>query len=137
MSGFEILEHTADVGARAYGDSLEEVFEQATRAMCEIAGVWHDGGVGEELSVSVESDDLGALLVDWLSEVLYLHEIKRCALARVLLNSVGPRRAEGAIVLTPLGDEAAEGTQVKAITYHRLRVARTEHGHLAEVYFDI
>lgn len=39
-AGFEFLEHTADVGIRSFGASVEEVFEQATRGLAEIIGAW-------------------------------------------------------------------------------------------------
>ena len=36
--GFELLEHTADVGIRAWAGSLEEAFEQATEGLAEAIG---------------------------------------------------------------------------------------------------
>ncbi len=146
MAPFEILEHTADVGVRASGETLEETFEQAARGMCDIAGIWRgeeegtdeeEGGEGEEIDISLAADDLGALLVDWLSEILYLHDSRRSAVAGVRAERISPSEAEGSVRLRPLGDELAEGVQVKAVTYHRLKVERSEHGWTAEVYLDI
>jgi SHS2 domain-containing protein len=143
MAPFEILEHTADVGVRASGVTLEETFEQAARGMCEIAGIWReqegkDGAQGgEEVEISLRADDLGALLIDWLSEILYLYDSRRCAVAGVRADRIALPEAKGSVRLLPLGDELAEGVQVKAITYHRLRVERSEEGWMAEVYLDI
>jgi SHS2 domain-containing protein len=146
MAPFEILEHTADVGVRASGRTLEETFEQAARGMCDIAGIWREEegrrgeeeeGEGEEVEISLAADDLGALLVDWLSEILYLHDSRRSAVAGVHAERIEPPEARGSVRLRPLGDEAAEGVQVKAVTYHRLSVERTEHGWAADVYLDI
>jgi SHS2 domain-containing protein len=107
--------------------------------MCEIAGIWREeeGEDGEEVEISLRADDLGALLVDWLSEILYLYDSRRCAVAGVRAERIAPPEAKGSVRLLPLGDELAEGVQVKAVTYHRLRVERSEDGWVAEVYLDI
>ena len=135
VGGFEIVEHTADVGIRAAGATLAETFEQATLGLAEIMGL----RTGEEENrepISVEADDLGALLVDWLSEVLYLLEVRDARLARVRVDEVGEGRATGRVVLSPRGSGVA-GTQVKAITYHQLKVERTDAGWAARVYVDV
>lgn len=136
MGDFEILEHTADIGLRARGLNLEETFEQATRGFAEIAGIWAPAG-GDEVAIDVTSGDLEALLVEWLSEVLYLHETRDAALAGVELASVDDGRATGTLTLTPLGKEPSEGVPIKAITYHQLKIERTSDGYSAEVFFDI
>ncbi|MFN2489760.1 MAG: archease [Actinomycetota bacterium] len=136
MSGYEILEHTADVGLRATGATIEECFEQATRGLAYIAGIDRPGA-GERIDILLESDDLGALLVDWLSEVLYLHDARDALLAGVEISEVAGGRVSGSVTLTPRAEEAVEGTQVKAVTYHKLRIGRTPGGFLAEVYLDV
>jgi SHS2 domain-containing protein len=136
VAPFEILEHTADVGVRASGATLEEAFEQAARGMCEIAGIWTEEE-GEEVEISLAADDLGALLVDWLSEILYLHDSRRCAVCGVRAERIAPPEGRGSVRLSPLGDEPTEGVQVKAVTYHRLRVEPSEDAWTAEVYLDI
>jgi len=133
---YEILEHTADVGILARGRSLPEVFECATRALAEIAGVWRPG-TGDEVRVAVESDDLGSLLVDWLSEVLYLQDGRGAAVAGVDMARVEPGRASGSLTLVPLDSQHVEGVQIKAVTYHQLAVERSPAGWSARVFFDI
>ncbi|MGH3452589.1 MAG: archease [Haloechinothrix sp.] len=136
MTGFEILEHTADVGIRATGDTLEQVFEQATLGLVDIAGIAVDDS-GEPILIDLEAGDAGALLVDWLSEVLWLHDSRDSLVASVEIESVSDGRVRGQVALSPRGERNPEGTQVKAITYHRLRVEETPGGWLAEVYVDV
>src|ERR687892_1502449 len=131
MAGFEILEHTADVGVRAFGESLPELFEQATRGLAHVAGIWTTGE-GERVDVAVEGDDLGGLLVDWLSEILWLHDSRDMFLTSVEVASVD-RGVKGNVRLVARGSRAATGTQVKAITYHQLRVERIAMGWKADV----
>jgi SHS2 domain-containing protein len=133
---FEVLEHTADVGVRAQGVALEECFRQATLGLLEISGA-HRPGSGERRVIEVEADDLGALLVYWLEEVLYLQDSADAVVTDVTVNHVGTAEAAGSVTIAPRGNDVLEGTAVKAITYHQLAVERTEEGWTATVYFDI
>jgi protein archease len=136
MGGFELLEHTADVGIRACGATLEEVFEQATLGLAEVLGALRPGG-GEVVDIEVTAGDPGALLVDWLNEVLWLHEVRgHAGVAAVRVERVAGDRAAGSVTFSST-DPPADGTFVKAVTYHRLRVGRDTGGWLAEVYLDV
>ena len=132
---FEILEHTADVGLRAWGATLEELFAAATEAVAGIAGAW-EPGPGEEILVEVEAADLEGLLVDWLSETLYLFDSRGGALGGVRVASVSRGSCWGSVTLRELGDPD-NGVQVKAITYHQLEVTEDEQGWTATVCLDI
>ena len=134
-AGFEILEHTADVGVRGWGETVERAFEQATRGMLDIVGAWLPGP-GERESIEVEAHDLGALLVDWLGEVLYLQDTRDVVVAGLQVSSVDEGRAAGWVELAARPDEI-EGTAVKAITYHQLEVAERDGLWVARVFLDI
>jgi SHS2 domain-containing protein len=135
-AGFELLEHTADVGIRARGPTIEVAFEQATLGLAEVQGALARG-VGEAVAVQVSASDPGGLLVDWLNEVLWLTETRRAGVAGVRVERVGDGMASGSVVLAS-GGSAPEGTFVKAVTYHRLRVEPDPGGGwLVEVYLDV
>jgi SHS2 domain-containing protein len=145
--GFELLEHTADIGIRARGASLEEVFEHATEGLAEVLGALRpdgsgeagpgEAGPGEAVAVEVSAGDPGGLLVDWLNEVLWLREVRQAVVRGVRVERVGDGTASGEVVLAAGGPEP-DGTLVKAATYHRLRVEPDPGGGwLAEVYLDV
>jgi SHS2 domain-containing protein len=140
--GFELLEHTADIGIRARGGSLKEVFEHATEGLAEVLGARPPGGsgeagAGEPVAVEVSAGDPGGLLVDWLNEVLWLLEVGQAVVTGVRVERVGDGTASGEVVLAAGGPEP-DGTLVKAVTYHRLRVEPDPGGGwLAEVYLDV
>jgi SHS2 domain-containing protein len=144
MGRFELLEHTADVGVRARGATLEEAFEQATLGLAEVLGARRPGRSSpggargrEAVAVEVTAGDPGGLLVDWLNEVLWLHETRgHAAIVGVRVERVADGRAAGGVTFSST-DPPAEGTSVKAVTYHRLRVDRDAGGWLAEVYLDV
>jgi SHS2 domain-containing protein len=137
IGGFELLEHTADVGIRARGATLEELFEHATEGLAEVLGALRPGGPGEAVGVEVAAPDPGGLLVDWLNEVLWLREVREAVVAGVRVERVGDGTAAGSVVLGG-GGPGPDGTVVKAVTYHRLRVEPgPEGGWVAEVYLDV
>ncbi|MPY88003.1 MAG: hypothetical protein GEU99_08785 [Luteitalea sp.] len=136
MGSFDILEHTADIGIRAEAATLEALFEQATRGLASIIGIWRPAA-GEVVRIDVTADDLGGLLVDWLSETLYLHDTRLATFAGVAVDAVRDGRAVGELRMVPLECSETEGIQVKAITYHNLSVERVDDRWVATVYFDV
>lgn len=137
MSGYEILEHTADVGLRARGTTLEETFAHAVAGLADIMGIAGDGD-GRPVAIEVEGDDFGALLVELLGEVLYVHEVHGGRVTGVRVESVERGRVRASIEVAPAGaGDEPEGTDVKAITYHQLAVERADGGWVAEVYVDV
>jgi SHS2 domain-containing protein len=135
-AGYELLEHTADVGIRARGPTLEAAFEQATEGLAEVLGALAPEGPGEVVRVEVSADDPGGLLVDWLNEVLWLREVRQAAVTGVRVERVRDGSAAGWVAFSGDGP-APDGTFVKAVTYHRLRVEPDPGGWLIEVYLDV
>jgi SHS2 domain-containing protein len=136
VGGYEILEHTADVGVRARGATLEECFAQAARGLLSIIGIDRPGP-GERVEIELASYDLGALLVDWLSEIIYLHDSRDAVVSGVSVDRVSPTGMSGSVTLAHRGGAEVEGVQVKAVTYHQLEVIQTPDGFIARVYFDV
>lgn len=136
MNGYEILEHTADVGLRARAPDITSLFEQATRGLCEIAGIWQDGS-GTPVEIDVEARDRNGLIVDWLNDVLYVHDAGNVAVCSVEVDEASENRARGRITVRPLGEGADTAIQVKAVTYHQLEVRQTSTGWSATVFLDI
>ena len=136
MSGFEILEHTADVGVRARGASLPDLFEQVTHGLLDITGATGTGQ-GQRVVIAVDAPDRAAVLVDWLEEVLYLQDARDAIVTAVHVERVDEKQANGWIEIAAR-ERDLEGTAVKAITYHQLAVTNQPDGKWeAIVYFDI
>jgi SHS2 domain-containing protein len=136
VGGFEIVEHTADVGIRAAGDTLEEVFYQTTRGLIEIEDAWRPGE-GDRLEITLEARDLIALMVDWLNEVLYLQDSRDAVFGDVVVDAVTPTSITGTVTIHPR-EEDLQGTAVKAVTFHRLEVLQgPDGGWRSLVYVDV
>ncbi len=135
-AGFELLEHTADVGIRAFGASAAEAFAQAALGLAELMGV-RISGPGERRVVRVEGEDEQDLLVGFLNELLYLHETELAGFARVDVRGVSGRSLEAEVELVPLRGPGS-GVAVKAATYHQVAVERRPDGTVeVRVYVDV
>ena len=75
--GFEEVDHTADIAIRVWGSDMAQLFANAARGMaCQLADIEQVDAREREIQVSVEAEDREILLVEWLSELLYLGEIE-------------------------------------------------------------
>ncbi|HYM10458.1 MAG TPA: archease [Bryobacterales bacterium] len=135
---FEILEHTADIGFRARGRTAAELFETAAQAMASIALELDAVAERAEYPLHAQGADCEALLVNWLSEVLYWMDGKQLALRRFRVDAITATEVSGAAMGEPR-DPARHRARliVKGVTYHQLKVVETPEGWCAEVYLDI
>lgn len=135
------LEHTADLGIEAEADSLEELFADCLRAETDCLTCLDRVESKEVRRLALVAPDLPQLLVDFLTEAIYLYETEGLVLAGA---SVRVSETEGRWSLTgTVEGETFElsrhglKTLLKAVTYHRLLVERRGSGWLARVIFDI
>ncbi len=133
MKRFEEIEHTADWAFRAYGRDLSELFENAAYALFALEGVTHEV-VTVTREVWVQGIDYESLLVNWLSELLYLQETRGETYMRFSVETLMPTALHAQI------QGAASGPLnkfVKAVTYHNLQIERTAEGWQATVVVDV
>lgn len=134
---FEILEHTADVGLRARGATLEEAFAGVAEGLATLLGAWFPGE-GKEQRVQVGGDDLESLLAAWADELLYLHEVQDVVFGGFKVEHVSDRGLHAQVRVAPRGERELEGIGVKAATYHQLEVGRDGDGlWFARIYLDV
>ncbi len=135
---YETFEHTADLGLRIRATDLPTVYADAARGLFSLIVVRLDA-VAERETVTVElsASDPETLLFDWLNELLYIYETRHLVFNRFEIRLLGPT-----LLATAHGeplDAARHGLdhEVKAITYHGLKLIREPQGWLAEVIVDI
>jgi len=138
VRGFEILEHPADVGIEAYGASLAEAFEEAAQGL--VSFLFDSGSVTrrEHRQVCLRAVDYETLLVKWLGEILYLFDGQQflsCHFRIVELNAE-------ALLAEVSGESFEPGKHqtrmdVKAVTYHQLRVDEGPETCRVRVFLDI
>ena len=135
----EELGHTSEIGLRACAPTLADLFRCLACAMIALTGA--EAEPEEEplfFEVDLTAGDLESLLVDWLNEILYLHEVSGLVVDDVEVDEITPQIDPGDGARPPLRARAPE-LQIKAVTYHQLKIgqARSQEGWKAEVFFDI
>jgi SHS2 domain-containing protein len=135
---YEHFEHTADLGLRVRATDLNTLFAEAAEALT--AAIIEEVDAVEprdSIAVRVTGTDRAFLLFDWLRELLYRFDAERR-----LFRRFDVRVSEGGLDATAWGEPYdAErhplSHEVKAITYHGLRVDQEDGGWVAEVIVDI
>ncbi len=140
--GFKFLEHTADVYFEARGETLEEVFEEAAKAMFSV--ITDISKVEKEVRRRIEGEgiDLFNALYRWLEELLILHDAEGLVFSDFRVEYV---REEGDVVRfagEAFGEEFDEskhvkGTEVKAVTYSMMEIGKDDGCWYARVVLDI
>jgi SHS2 domain-containing protein len=135
---YETFEHTADLGLRVRAPDVNSLFAEAAEAL--FAVIVDDlASVKATTSVEIEltESEREYLLFDWLKELLYRFDAEHLLFSRFDVHVT-----ETGLTATARGEplDRARHTlahEVKAITYHGLRVEMTAGGWLAEVIVDI
>jgi len=138
MTKYELLEHTADIYVSVRGDSLCELFENASYALFDVQVGLDAVKPATERQVEVEAADLEDGLVRWLQRLLVLMEVEDLVLCRFEVTEVTDNGVHGTVWGEGL-DRTRHGLRgsVKAITYHGLEIEEVEEGWRAKVLFDV
>ncbi len=142
MKQYEILEHKADLKIKAFGKEKSELFLNMLLGMT--SGLHpkikkQKGPYGEQAAkfkkIKVKSPDLETLLVDFLSEVLYLTQVNKEVYKEAELKKFTDTEIESELI----GQEVERfGEDIKAVTYHGLDIHQKVDGTWeATVLFDI
>jgi len=132
---FQEVEHTADWAVRVRGRDLAELFAFAAQAM--VALVTDSAQTGPfpvVRRIELSAPDVETLLVDWLSELVYLHETGEVLFCAFEMEQVTSAHLRATIRGRP---GIAVKKEIKAVTYHGLEVQRTPDGYEATVVFDV
>jgi len=142
MRKWEHYEHTADVGIRGYGESLEEAFEAVALALFDVMVDVRKVESKECRQVEVEGEDMMALLYNFLEELLVLHDMEGLVFGDVdveIEKTTEGYRLKAKACGEPLDYEKHEPKEeVKAITYHEMKIERLPDGRwMAQLVPDI
>lgn len=131
---FEEFEHAADLGLRARGRTMEDLFANAARGMLDFMGSGNGPPGGEEAVIETEGLDPEHLLVRWLSEILYLYREGKEASGFQFERLDGTKARARCRLADARG---RPGKEIKLVTHHGVRIEEKEGFLQAEVVFDL
>ncbi len=129
MKPFEYLEHTADIKFRAYGQTPEQMLENAAIALFSSMTDLSKVQVKETWRTELKSPDLEQLAYNWLSEIVFLFETESAVFSTF---KVSIRQNEEWMLEAEIGGERLDlkrhafDNEVKAVTLHEFRVKKNE-----------
>lgn len=138
MRMHETFEHTADLGLRIRAADLDALFAEAGLAL--FSAIVDDLAAvepREQVDLDLQGTDREYLLFDWLNELLHRFDPERMLFSKFTVQ-VTPTGLHGSAWGEPVDpDRHALSHEVKAITYHGLKLEQVADGWLAEVIVDI
>ena len=132
------IDHTADVAIRVQADTLEGLFADAALGMFSMIREQPSvHGTGDRV-IRVDAGDWEELMVAWLRELLYLwnaYQIGLCAISDLTVTAYALRAALRVDTFDPRTHHVIN--EIKAVTYHQLRVRSDTDGWSTRIVFDV
>jgi SHS2 domain-containing protein len=136
---YEIIDHTSDIGLRAYGIDLSQAFAGAAAGLFSLIT---DIEKVEEVvcrDVNIAAPDREALLVEWLNELIFLFDTEMVLFCRFHIESL----TDTALKARCYGEKIDRSRHelrmgVKSATYHMLKIEQeNDYEYRVRVLFDI
>jgi len=135
---FTLIDHTADIGIRIFGESPQEIFVHAAEAFFQI--LTDPRKIEKMISheVSIQGRGFEEMLVAWLNEFIYLFDTRGLLFTEFEILSLDEHKVD-ALARGETYDEERHPirTAVKGATYHQLRVYRERDIWRAQIILDI
>ena len=136
--GYTFFDHTADIGIRAQGSTLAEVFAQFARGLTSLIAEDSALEPRETRPIRLSAGDAESLLLTWLQELLFWFSTDRFLPVEYALEEVTPTLLRGVVRGERFDlSRHIQGREVKAITRHLLEVRHHGGGWQGQVIVDI
>lgn len=142
MKPFEIIDHTADAGIKVWGATMTELFENAARGM--FAVIAKDGcnvqgsKIEKKIEIHKTADSLEEILVSWLSELLYVFNREKTYFSDFKVKSLNNDGIEAQASGVNLDLYQSDlYTEIKAVTFHNLKIEENVDGFSCTIIFDV
>ncbi|MGQ4892283.1 MAG: archease [Candidatus Njordarchaeia archaeon] len=138
---YDVIDHTADIGIKAVGESLEEAFINAAKGMFDLIAPEDNVEPVEKKTFTIEEEDVIMLFKRWLEELLYLFDAERFLPSKYDLKILKSEKAYK-LVAEVYGEEYKQdkhgsGMEIKAVTYHMMEIEKRGDKFYVQVIFDV
>ncbi len=141
MKKYELIEHTADIGIRVKGGDLKKLFKNAASAMFDIMAEKKPTAKSQELRansfiVEQKAENLEELLINWLNELLSLSATKGIIFNEFIMDKLDKSNLKAKVSGCDIKNYKIN-TEIKAATYHALKIEEKNSNWQTEVIFDV
>ena len=139
MKKYEIIDHTADVAIKVCGKTIKDLFINSARGLFCIITDNQVYCADRERKIKLAGDVLEDLLVSWLNELIFLfysyHFLTKYYNIKIKNNSL---ILKGTLEGTYLKEDVLKiKTEVKAATYHNIKIEKNNVGFMVTIVFDL
>lgn len=136
-TNYQLLEHTADIAIRVKGKDLKELFQNAAAAVFDIiAERQKEEGKKSHFIINQDAPNLDELFINWLNELLSLSSAKSLVFTDFQINSIEETHLKAAVTGESVGNFRMN-TEIKAATYHELKLEKNDSGRKATLILDV
>jgi len=134
---YQLLDHTADIGMAVYGTNLKELYSNSAFAMFDLITDTSRVKPKNSMVIEVEGNNPDELMVNWLSELLYILESRSLLLIEFDILEIDQNRLKAEVRGEPYDPARHEYfTEIKAATYHQLKIEKIDDRWKAQIIFD-
>lgn len=138
MGQYEFINHTADIGIKVRGFSRKEMFENAARAMFDLIVDLDTVKTRNQMTIEIRGEQLEELLADWLRDLLYRYNGDKYLLKEFKIEKISPRGLKARVRGEKLDmSRHSLRREIKAVTYHDLKIRKLNRQWQAQIIFDI
>jgi SHS2 domain-containing protein len=134
---YQLLDHTADIAIRVKGKGLKDLFKNAAAAIFDIiAERQKKEGKISHIKVVQEAQNADELFVNWLNELISLSFAKNLVFTDFEIESISGNHLKA----TAFAEDSKNfrmNTEIKAATYHELKLEKSPRGWQAKVILDV
>jgi len=134
---YQLLDHTADIGMVVYGTNFKELYSNSAFAMFDLITDTSRVKPKNSMVIEVEGNNPDELMVNWLSELLYVLESRSLLLIEFDILEIDRNRLKAEVRGEHYDPARHEYfTEIKAATYHQLKVEKVDERWKAQIIFD-
>jgi len=135
---FEIIDHTSDIGVVAYGIDIKQLFANAALGLFSLIAELDDIKEDVRRDLKLMAEDAEVLLVEWLNELIYIFDVEHIIFKKFEIDELTSNQIRARC----FGEKIKPGQyklkrEIKAATYHMLRINKDSSGYQVQVIFDI
>lgn len=135
---YKLIDHTADFGIEVKGTDQKSLFANTALAMFDLITSSSALTGKNEYDLHVEGTDRCDLMVNWLRELLYLWNGKQMVIKEVTILSFSEKKLSATVTYDVFNPSIHEiKNEIKAVTYHQIKVSEKADAWEARVIFDV
>ena len=138
MQNYEVFEHTADIGLRIKGKDLKELFQNAGLAIFQVSSrrQFVKNKTHTDIIIKQKADNLDELFINWLNELLSISAAKGIIFHNIKVKAIQDNSLEASATGSSV-ENYRVNTEIKAATYHQLKIEEKDGAWTAEVILDV